>query len=209
MVSLFFSAFVLGMAFNAAPGAVFAETIRRGRTGGFSHALSVQLGSLLGDATWALLGLAGVGLMMQTAWLRLPVSIAGAGYLTWLAAQAWQSRDTIQRKLASGDASVSDSPLGSGALISLTNPQNAMYWAAIGGALVSAGISEPQPMDYVIFFAGFMASSVIWCFLFAAIVGRAFQSQSRWTHYANEICAAAFLLLAALSIYNLIQTSVR
>ena len=203
MISLFVSAFVLGLVFNAAPGAVFAETVRRGSAGGFRHALAVQFGSLLGDATWALLGLAGVGLMLQTDWLRWPAGIAGAAYLTWLAGQAWQSRDTAFDELAAAPASVAGSPLGSGALISLTNPQNVVYWAAIGGALVSAGISRPQPADYAIFFAGFMASSVIWCFLLAAVVGRAFRNRSRWTHFTNELCAIAFLSLAALSLYNL------
>lgn len=204
MISVFVSAFVLGMVFNASPGAVFAETVRRGSAGGFRHALAVQVGSLLGDATWALLGLAGIGLMLQTNWLRWPVGIAGAGYLTWLAWQAWQSRDAMRDSFASGSTSMPGSPLGSGALISLTNPQNVVYWAAIGGALVSAGVSKPEPADYAIFFAGFMVSSVIWCFLFAAVVGRAFQNRSRWTHFVNELCAIVFLSLAALSVYNLL-----
>lgn len=204
MTGLFASAFVLGIVFNATPGAVFAETVRRGSSGGFRHALAVQLGSLLGDATWAVLGLIGVGLLLRTDWLRWPVGVLGASYLTWLAWQAWQSRDRTRDELTSGASSTTGSPLRSGALISLTNPQNVAYWAAIGGALVSAGVTEPQSADYAIFFAGFMASSVMWCFFFAAVVGRAFQNQSRWTRYANELCAAAFLSLAALTIYNLL-----
>jgi chemosensory pili system protein ChpE/L-lysine exporter family protein LysE/ArgO len=65
MLSLFVAAFLLGLLFNAAPGAVFAETVRQGVRGGFRPALSVQLGSLAGDALWAVLGLAGVGLLVQ------------------------------------------------------------------------------------------------------------------------------------------------
>lgn len=206
MLSLFVSAFLLGMAFNAAPGAVFAETVRRGSTGGFRHALAVQIGSLLGDAIWALLGLAGIGLMLQSDWLRWPVGIAGTSYLIWLAWQAWQSRDTMRVDVASGSIGTIGSPLGAGALISLTNPQNFAYWGAIGGALVSSGVNDPVPADYAIFFLGFMASSVTWCFFFAAVVGRAFRSQSRWTHFANELCALAFLSLASLSLYNLVQS---
>jgi chemosensory pili system protein ChpE/L-lysine exporter family protein LysE/ArgO len=208
MISLFVSAFLLGMAFNAAPGAVFAETIRRGSTGGFRHALEVQIGSLLGDATWALLGLSGVGLIVQADWLRWPVGITGTGYLIWLAWQAWQSRNVTRVDLVSGGASTAGSPLRSGAMISLTNPQNFAYWGAVGGALVASGVPDPEAADYAIFFAGFMASSIIWCFFFAAVVGRAFQSQSRWTHFANELCAIAFLFLAGLSLYNLTKNLV-
>ena len=50
MTTLFAAAFLLGLVFNAAPGAVFAETVRQGMRGGFRPALAVQVGSLVGDA---------------------------------------------------------------------------------------------------------------------------------------------------------------
>ncbi|MBE9190847.1 LysE family transporter [Gloeocapsopsis crepidinum LEGE 06123] len=90
MLALFFTALLLGFIFNAAPGAVFAETIRQGVRGGFKPALAVQIGSLVGDELWAVLGLAGVGLLLQLDFLRLPVGIAGILYLLWLAWDAWQ-----------------------------------------------------------------------------------------------------------------------
>ena len=84
-------AFLLGFIFNATPGAVFAETIRHGMTGGYRAALSVQFGSLVGDAAWAALGLAGIGLLLQEDALKIPVGVAGAGYLAWLAWDSWQA----------------------------------------------------------------------------------------------------------------------
>jgi hypothetical protein len=89
MTALFISAFLLGLLFNAAPGAVFAETVRQGTRGGFRPALAVQLGSLVGDALWGLVGLAGVGVLLQLDWLRWPVGIAGSAYLLWLAHDSW------------------------------------------------------------------------------------------------------------------------
>ena len=70
MTTLFISAFLLGLIFNAAPGAVFAETVRQGVRGGYRPALGVQLGSLVGDALWAVLGLVGIGLLLLLDWLR-------------------------------------------------------------------------------------------------------------------------------------------
>ncbi|MEC8549699.1 MAG: LysE family transporter, partial [Pseudomonadota bacterium] len=84
-------AFLLGFIFNAAPGAVFAETVRRGMSGGYRVALSVQFGSLVGDAVWAILGLAGIGLLLQADMLKIPVGIAGSGYLAWLAWDSWRA----------------------------------------------------------------------------------------------------------------------
>ena len=89
-LGLFAMAFGLGLLFNAAPGAVFAETIRRSLDGGYRPALAVQFGSLVGDAVWAILGLAGIGILLQSDALRVPVGIGGALYLAWLAYESWR-----------------------------------------------------------------------------------------------------------------------
>ena len=60
MIQILSAAFLLGLIFNAAPGAVFAETLRRSMTGGFREALILQLASLTGDALWAYWG-SGIG----------------------------------------------------------------------------------------------------------------------------------------------------
>jgi len=90
MLTIFTAAFGLGLLFNAAPGPVFAETVRRAVRDGFRSALAVQLGSIVGDAVWAILGLMGVGLLLQFESLRVPIALAGAAYLVWLAWGAWR-----------------------------------------------------------------------------------------------------------------------
>jgi chemosensory pili system protein ChpE/L-lysine exporter family protein LysE/ArgO len=206
---LFISAFGLGLIFNAAPGAVFAATVREGVRGGFRQALDVQIGSLVGDAIWAVLGLVGVGLLLRAEVLRLPVGIAGALYLLWLAFDSWRA--------ASGefslDASTSSSPrkaLREGVLLSITNPQNIAYWAALGSALGAVGIHEPTASDYGVFFAGFMVSSFLWAFVCAALVDRLFRNASaRWAKLTYKLCAIAFLVLAASAVRDLIAQAAK
>jgi len=72
----------MGIAFAAPPGAVTAETFRRGAHGGFAVALGVQLGSLVGDATYALLALAGLAALAQNPALQFAF---GALFLMYLA----------------------------------------------------------------------------------------------------------------------------
>ncbi|MGL6091849.1 MAG: LysE family transporter, partial [Pseudomonas paracarnis] len=57
MLSIFVYALVFGFVFCLSPGAVLAETLRRGLLHGFTPALLVQFGSLVGDAVWAVIGL--------------------------------------------------------------------------------------------------------------------------------------------------------
>ena len=204
MLTLFAAAFLLGLVFNAAPGPVFAETVRRSLRGGFRPALAVQIGSLVGDALWAVLGLAGVGLLLQLELLRVPIGIAGVAYLLWLASDAWHASDSEWAASVARDSDVSHKALRSGVLLSLTNPQNVAYWAALGSALGAVGVPRPTAVDYSVFFAGFMMSSIVWAFVFAALVDRLFRGTgSRWVRITYRVCAIAFLALALSSLREL------
>jgi chemosensory pili system protein ChpE len=204
VLSVFAAAFGLGLVFNAAPGPVFAATLRHGVGGGFRPALAVQLGSLVGDALWAVLGLAGVGLLATLDSLRLPIGIAGALYLLWLARDAWVASRLEFTLDAADERGSHDTALGSGMLLSLTNPQNIGYWAALGSALATVGVHEPRSADYAVFFAGFMLSSVVWAIVFAALVDWALgRAGSRWAHVTYRMCAILFLALALTSLREL------
>ncbi len=201
---LFFSAFFLGFIFNAAPGAVFAETIRQGIKGGFKPALAVQIGSLVGDALWAVLGLAGVGFLLQLDYLRFPVGISGVLYLLWLAWDAWQEANKEFNAHSDTIIVHHQKALRSGVLLSITNPQNIAYWAALGSAMGAIGVSDPTTNHYLIFFAGFMMSSFLWSFLCAGLVSQVFgKAGVRWARLTYRACAVVFLLLALSSLRNL------
>lgn len=196
MTTLFISAFFLGLVFNAAPGAVFAETVRQGVRGGFRPAFQVQAGSLVGDAVWAVLGLAGIGMAMQFDALRWPLGLAGATYLAWLSWDSWQAA-RVEHTMDAGTATAGQGALKKGMALSLTNPQNIAYWAAMGGAMGTVGVAHPGAADYAVFFAGFMVASVVWCFVCAAVVDRVFRRLgARWARFTYRLCAVALLALA-------------
>ncbi len=215
MITLFLAAFALGLIYNAMPGAVFAETIRYGVTGGFRLALAVQLGSLTGDVLWAVLGLAGVGLLLQLSWLQMPVGIVGVLYLLYLAWVSWQAANReVVLELPPAEIGLQPDQmqknesraLKAGMMISLTNPHNLAYWAAIGSALGAVGVQEPRAEHYLVFFLGFMVCALLWCFFCAAMVDWIFRhSNQRWAGITYKVCALAFLFLAVTSLVNLIQ----
>ena len=150
VIQILSAAFLLGLIFNAAPGAVFAETIRRSMTGGFREALILQLASLTGDALWAILGLLGIGMLLQSPSLQLPIAIAGSVYLGYLALDSWKAANAPAETspIARGGMSAARA----GVILSTTNPQNIAYWAALGSAFAAIGIADPQPADFALFF---------------------------------------------------------
>ena len=210
MITIFISAFLLGLIFNAAPGAVFAESLRRGLQHGYYSALHVQFGSLVGDATWAILGLLGAGLLFQIPAVRIPLSVLGALYLIYLGLQTlrevMQSHDSHVQSLEVD--SVSEPQKGAllaGVSMSLTNPANVIYWGALGSVFGSFGIRNPSKADYGVFFAGFMSSSILWCFICAGLIHMMHRAMSpRIAVALNTLCGVCLLFLGSKSMYDLI-----
>jgi len=207
MLTVFLAAFGLGMLFNAAPGAIFAETVKVGVRGGFRPALAVQVGSLVGDVLWAVLGLAGIGLLLQLDALRVPIGLAGVAYLLWLSYDSWREAGTqfaVDAQTSPGEVRRA---LRSGVLLSITNPQNIAYWAALGSALGAVGVAEPSMADYGVFFGGFMSAAIVWAFVCAALVDRVFRRAGmRWAALTYRACAVAFLVLALSSLRDVLST---
>jgi len=174
MTALFLSSLALGIAFCAPPGIITAEAVRRGLAQGFRPALWVELGSLIGDATWAIIALVGVAFLVQNAVARLVLGVIGTLFLLHLASSAiWsakqgavpQSKNAMQR----GD-------FATGAILSLANPFAVAFWLGIGSSTITTHVPNPHLIHFVIFFCAFMLGGLAWCFFLAGLItwGRRF-----------------------------------
>ncbi|MCL4394055.1 MAG: LysE family transporter [Chloroflexi bacterium] len=164
---------VMGTAFAAPPGAVLAETLRRGARGGFGLALGVQLGSLVGDATYALAALAGLAAIAQVPALQVSLGALGAMFLMYL---AWTSFEAVRLSaVPESGVPIQAQRRGaflSGMAISLTNPWAIAFWLSLGGALTTFGVVGSDPQNLALFFLSFMLGSAAWAFLVAAVIAR-------------------------------------
>jgi len=199
MLTIFFSALVFGFVFCLSPGAVLAETLRRGLLQGFTPALLVQIGSLVGDAVWAVIGLTGIALLIQHDAVRVPLTVICALYLAWLGLRslidAWQLP-----QVEDAPASSAKNALAVGAAISLANPKNIVYWGALGSALSAIVGTTPSHGQTLMFFAGFMLASVLSCFLTAALVNVLRKNASPiWQRVSYGACGVVLLYLAILA----------
>jgi chemosensory pili system protein ChpE len=200
MLTIFLSAFVFGVVFCLSPGAILAETLRRGLQHGFAPALCVQVGSLLGDALWALIGLTGLALLFEYPAFKLPLGLACALYLAWLGIGSL--RDAWHLPVADSEAVGGErSALAVGAALSLTNPKNIVYWGALGTALAGIVGDTPSHAQTLTFFGGFMLASVLCCFVTAGLVELLRTSASdRWQRVSYGLCGVALLYLAGLAL---------
>ncbi|MBI3949259.1 MAG: LysE family transporter [Acidobacteria bacterium] len=168
-----FTAFGLGIAFAAPPGIVTAECIRRGLAGGFWSAMAVGVGSLIGDAVYAVLTLSGLAILTQRPAAQLAIGIVGSVVLFVLARDALKAKlPETSESLASGERR---NAFLSGAVLSLTNPWAIAFWIGFGGVLLSAGIRDPAS-EMGLFLAAFLTGAAIWGVILSVLIalGRRF-----------------------------------
>jgi chemosensory pili system protein ChpE len=193
--ALFLYAFGLGLAFCAPPGVITTEAMRRGLSGGFWRALFLELGSLVGDATWAIVALTGAVFLVQNDSVRIGLSVAGVLFLAHLAWAA--AHDAYAGGLPKLSPAAPRGDFAAGAALSLSNPMNIAFWLGVGGGVLSADASPPQPIDVAIFFGGFMLAAVAWCFFISGLIawGRRFLTPGCF-RAVNLLCALALTYFA-------------
>src|SRR5579859_1766695 len=127
---LFLTAFGLGLAFFASPGAVTTQLLRRGLEQGFFSALFLQLGALIGVTLWAMIAFIGAAFLVQYVLARVLLDTVGILLLLLLAWQALRAAYRGKRDKAKASSIRGDFALG--AAISLANPLPIAFWLGIG-----------------------------------------------------------------------------
>jgi chemosensory pili system protein ChpE len=165
----FWNALGLGLAFCASPGALNAEALRRGLARGFSSAFLVEVGSLIGDATWAVIGLSGAAYLAKYHLASVALAGLGSVFLFWLAFSALRDAWRGTRPPPRPDSRHGD--FAAGVLISLTNPYSFAFWMGLGGAVSLIGSARPLVAQYAAFLGAFMLGAVLWCLIASVMIG--------------------------------------
>jgi chemosensory pili system protein ChpE len=196
MQTLLISSFILAISFCAPPGIITAETIRRGTARGFMPALFVQFGSLIGDTTWALIALTGLSFLIQNNIARITLSLIGIALILKLAWDALKDARHGHELDLTGSAST-HGDFASGAVLSLGNPLNIVFWTGLGTTVFASITGGPQFIHFAVFFTGFLAGAIFWCFVMAGLVawGRQWLTGTffRWL---NGICSFTLVYFA-------------
>lgn len=179
----------MGIAFAAPPGIVTAETFRRGIRRGFSGAFLVQLGSLIGDATYCLLALAGVAALVQNPFAQRALGVVSVVFLVVLAIHGILTEVRAARAERAGEREHGGERLNdragfprggaeqagknaffTGMFLSLTNPWAIGFWLSLGGTLATFGAME-SGNTMALFFVGFFGACLAYAVLLAFLIG--------------------------------------
>lgn len=169
MLTTLFAGTLLGISFCAPPGPVAVETIRRGLRGGFRGAISVQLGSIVGDTAWCAAALLGLAPLVSIPAVRALLWAAGAVALIYLGLTS--IRDGLRPASPTpspAKAGTTGSGFRSGMALALANPLSVGWWLSVGGAMMAAGVTGTGPAETGVFITGFLAGTLAWAVFFSA-----------------------------------------
>jgi len=185
------------------PGPDMLLILQTAGTQGRRAALAVAAGLALArciHVTLAGLGLA--ALLHNSPQTFEGLRLVGAAYLVWLGIQGL--RDAWQPPTQEEGTAQGRNTFGAGALLSLSNPKNIVFWGALGSALAGIVEGTPSQAQMVVFFAGFMVASLLWCFICAALVDWLRRHTSLlWQRISYAGCGALLLMLAGLTLRGL------
>jgi chemosensory pili system protein ChpE len=200
-ILLFASAFVVGLIYCGLPGAINTEALRRGVKGGFRPAAMLEIGSCVGDFTWAAIALVGLSFLVQDRNVRIALGLFGGTLLLYLAYKAFKDARTVG--IPESNPKVEGDGLLAGALISLGNPSQIAFWLGIGGSAIAAIVPNPDATALVVFMAGYMTGSVSWSLGYSGLLayGRRFLTQ-RLFQAIYVICGLVLVLFAVMIYWS-------
>jgi threonine/homoserine/homoserine lactone efflux protein len=128
---------ILGIVYVAAPGPISVETIRQGIRGGLVPSLAVQIGSVIGLVLYALLALLGGGILASEAAWQMVAGMGGAGVLLYLGITTIRDGRNLALQPDDGRQSGTSArhAFQTGAILSLANPLEILFWLALGNRL--------------------------------------------------------------------------
>jgi threonine/homoserine/homoserine lactone efflux protein len=195
---VFLTAFVLEIIFCAIPGAVTAEALRRGVSRGFRPSLLVQIGSIVGDTLWAVIALVGLAFLVESQPVRLALGIIGCAFLLYLAYSAFS--EARKGGMPEAGTGKEHGDLTTGIVLSIGNPFQVAFWLGIGATTIAAIAPNPQASHYIAFMLGFELAAVLWCFMFAYVVGYGRKYVNARTFQVIEVVCGLFLTYVGLNM---------
>ncbi|HQN75350.1 MAG TPA: LysE family transporter [Methanomassiliicoccales archaeon] len=198
MYRLFLAALVLSLIFCATPGAVNTQALRVGVTGGFRRAFGVEMGSIVGDMSWAVIALAGLAAVWDNDAARTVLSIVGASFLLYLAYQGFQ--DARRKEIAEVDAPKGHTDFVTGVIMSFANPFQIPFWIGIGSTSIAVIMSDPGLMDFAVFYLGYLVGAIIWGTAYSALIGYGKRYITPKLFRALSVICALVLLYFALNL---------
>lgn len=175
---------------------------------GYFHGFWLGIGTCFGDLIYAILAMAGMSVLLQFTSVRWVLWIGGSAILLWFAWKMVQSALRPAPSLSSGELgqqlSIRQNFLR-GIFLAMSSPTAILWFAAVGGALISR-MNSGSSASSAWFLSGFFLAGVTWTAVLCAvgsIGGKMLGSKMlRWSYIASALIFCYFAAYVIVSGYR-------
>lgn len=199
-LAIFASAFVVGLSGALMPGPLLTLDITEAARQGFWAGPMLILGHAVAELATVLLLVKGLGRVIRRWYVIGGIGVIGGGFLLWMGSTIFTTTWSSPLSAVGADSSPG-SPfwvlVGSGALVSITNPYWLLWWATIGAGYVAMSLRQGA-VGVGSFYTGHILSDLVWYSLVAFIIasGRNFLTDSVY-QIVLLVCGVALVGLGA------------
>ncbi len=187
---------LIGLSLAVPPGPVNAIIAAESARKSCIEGIKVGLGAMTADATFLVITLIGVAVLLTGQTVKIVVSLAGGILLAYMAIKILKGYNRPIRE--SGKEDVRNHYL-TGVIVGITNPASILWWATAGAALI-ANFNAPG-------IAGFFIGIFIWVASFSITLDFA-QKRVEWLYPAIMLMSGAVLLFFSIVlVYSAITTA--
>ena len=194
--------FLIGFSVAAVVGPIGVLCIQRTARKGFLYGLVTGLGAATADAMYG--GIAGFGLTVMATFLVSQqgwIHIIGGLFLVYLGIKTVFTRPAERAATARADNFLG--AYASTLLLTLTNPQTILSFAAIYAGIGVGGGKNGALSATLVVSGVFLGSTLWWCLLTAGISLLRGKLTYRWFLWINRIAGSVIILFGLLALLSL------
>ncbi len=161
----FSSGFLLSLSLCLDIGVANIAMITLAMQRGYLQGFWLGLGTCFGDLAYAILALVGMTVLLQYTWVRWVLWVGGSLLLVYFAVKmllsAWRHSSAVQ----TGEPVAAGSGVKEflrGIFLAMSSPSAILWFAAVGGTLISRS-GGGGLVGASVFLAGFFCAGVLWC----------------------------------------------
>lgn len=204
----FYNGFLLSLSLCLDIGIANIAIITLAMQRGFFQGFWLGIGTCVGDLIYAILAMLGMAMLLQFTTVRWVLWIGGSLILLWF---AWKMIISALRPippLSAGDVGQALSTRQNfirGIFLAMSSPTSILWFAAVGGALISrAGTGSTATSTW--FLSGFFLAGLLWTLALCtagSVGGRMLGTKMlRWSYVASAIIFCYFAGYVILSGYR-------
>lgn len=210
-LQVFGQAVVIGISIAAPVGPIGLLTIQRTLDRGPKSGFATGLGAALADMVYGAVGAFGVSsVISMLAGARLPLALAGAAILLWLAWRTWHAKleeaDDKAPRTAEASAekqfAILARDLVGTFLLTVSNPATILSFVAIFSVL--AGSSRTAVAPWYMVAGVFTGSCAWWLVLSIGVSGLRRHFTALWRRRVNHVSAAVLAIFALWQLISLV-----